>query len=245
MKKSVIISFEGLDCSFKETNYKSFVTKLREQRDESCGYHIHVESFPRYKNPICTPVISWLQGELDRPRLKKMPIAVNSLYAIDRMHYWFGEQDTFEVRNADFLEGKEEPDKFHYFVFDRYALSNAVYNPIDNGYKRTLEFDHKYFGIYNPDIVVWMRMSNFDKIAEVLAAKQNRDKNELDLEFLRDAWERSERLIANNGWYIEKYTGATVIVVDVLDKNGEYKSREEIFDFIWREVNAAVARKCD
>lgn len=237
--KSVIISFEGLDCSFKETNYNSFVTKLQELRDPS-GYMIHAESFPRYNNPIVYPVNKWLNGDFDRDILKHYPKAVCSLYSIDRMDYWYGLQDGSDVRNYTYLNG--EDGKFHYFVFDRYNLSNVIYNPIGLDAKYNLIHELQTFGNPNPDIIVWMRVKNFDTLISLISKKKNKDKNECDIDFLRDKWKTSEDLI--NSGDIQKFMRSDLIIIDIIDECGNIKPKDNIFDEVWQKVNAAVARRC-
>ena len=46
-KNHAIISFEGLDCSFKETNYKYYTSKLRQMRGEDY-FKIHKEELKKY-----------------------------------------------------------------------------------------------------------------------------------------------------------------------------------------------------
>lgn len=47
--KGLIIAFEGLDCSFKETNYKEFASRLVRDYPSKQDFII-TESFPRYQN---------------------------------------------------------------------------------------------------------------------------------------------------------------------------------------------------
>ena len=167
----IIIAFEGLDCSFKETNYNAFKTKMKEKYGEE---KIFTESFPRYENESTANVKKWLQGEFDRNHLMKYPLGINSLYSIDRLSYWFEKNNSgnYMINN---LRGC--PDNF--FCFDRYNFSNSLYNPKNAKYGQKLpciddfNFDLYTFGIPNPNIVIWMRMKNFDVLADLLAKKEN------------------------------------------------------------------------
>ena len=231
-KNHSIISFEGLDCSFKETNFKSFVNSLYKIRDES-GFMIHTESFPRYGYWAAKPAECWLNGYYDRNILKHYPMAINSLYNLDRMDYWLKKNDN-GITNLDLLNAK---DKFHYFVFDRYILSNTIYNPIHPGevHVEDIIFNTDEFSIPRPNIVVWMRMKNFDVLAKLVATKQNRDKNELDIDFLRKVWERSEMIINSD---IFNKTNIKLIVVDCLYANDTIRPKDELAKYIW---NSGIA----
>lgn len=232
-----IIAFEGLDCSFKETNHKAFIARLKKEFPES-EKNIFVESFPRYsdKNWAVTGVNKWLQGELDRNHMKEHPFAVDSLYSIDRLSYWFETATT----DGDILYNNREGNTF---IFDRYNMSNAIYNPL-NKEETTyddLMFDNKEFGIPNPDIIVWMRMYRFDAIATLLAHKKNKDKNELDTSFLEEVWNRSENLIKSTELFDK--CGIKLIVVDCLNNDDgivSLKSKEEIEEFVWNSIMDAI-----
>jgi thymidylate kinase len=243
MPNHTIIAFEGLDCSFKETNFKAFVSHLRDMRDPS-GFNIITESFPRYRHPAAYHLEQWLGNRYDRSLLKAHPSAVDSFYSIDRFDYWYNKPNYEEVgdpsdyRWIDIVDGKVSADKFTYFVFDRYNLSNTIYNPIYPGIDiRDFTFDSDTYAIPNPNIVVWMRMRSFDVLCNLLAQKQNKDANELDTEFLRGVWERSEAIIQSD---IFDKLGIKLIVVDCLDEDLNIKSRDEICEYIWEQICKAV-----
>ena len=231
IKNHYIIAFEGLDCSFKETNYNAFLSHLR-MDNKSSNISIHSESFPRYGHWACKGVEKWLDGTFDRTMLKSHPRAVDSLYSIDRMEYWYGAKGDGS-RRINFLEDNS---KFRYFVFDRYNLSNTIYNPIHPGevHIEDFTFDSDNFAIPNPDVIIWMRMNDFDVLSGLLAKKDNKDKNELDTEFLRRVWERSEEIIRSD---IFDKLGIKLVVVECLNEDKTIKTRQEIEDFIWQSVN--------
>lgn len=223
-----IIAFEGLDCSFKETNFKTFVNALHNVRDEE-GFVIHTESFPRYGYWAAKPAECWLNGHYDRNILQHYPIAKCALYNVDRMDYWLAKHEN-GITNLDLLNSN---DKFHYFIFDRYILSNTIYNPIHPNeiHIEDIVYNTDEFSIPRPNVIVWMRMKNFDVLAKQLAAKQNKDMNELDLDYLRNVWERSEQIINSD---IFNKTNIKLIVVDCLYENDKIRPREELADYIWK-----------
>ena len=225
--KGKIVAFEGLDCSFKETNYKNFIKRLQEEKGMECGYDKDIisESFPRYNNDITIPLKKWLSGELNRTILKYMPSAVNSLYSINRMDFWIN-------TNHNYLEHRQD----HLFVFDRYILSSPIYNPIgmERATATDVLVDTLQFCVPLPNIVVWMRMKDFDVLKSIIQNKNNKDENEKDIEFLKNAWERSEEFLFKSN--ICKAIGTDLIVIDCLDENNNIRSEKELSDEIWDKV---------
>lgn len=233
--KGIIIAFEGMDCSFKETNYNEFVRRMKEAYNPE---NIFTESFPRYNNTATDNVKKWLSGKFDRDHLMKYPLAVNSLYSIDRLSYWF-EYDENNEKRIDLLKNVD-----NFFIFDRYNFSNSIYNPrsIKYGHAYTsikdFQFDITTFGIPNPHITVWMRMKNFDVLADIMSKKENKDKNETDLKYIREVWERLESVI-NHNYCIE--FGIRSVVIECLDENDNIRSKEDIANDVWTKVSAEIA----
>lgn len=239
-----IIAFEGLDNCFKETNFKAFVKRLRS--DDECD--IYTESFPRYGNWSAIGVEKWLDGSLDRTHLKDYPVMVKSLYAIDQMSYWY-ESVHNGTRNIDILNNN---DNYFCFVFDRYCISNALYNPFN---MRISNFEdiHSYsekettvqdilcvcndFGYPLPDIVVWMRMKDFNILKSLIAKKAGKDANELDTDFIYQVWKRSEKLLEDK---VLENCGIEVVVVDCIDDNGNIKPKEKLADEVWNQIQNAL-----
>ena len=248
--KGKIIAFEGLDNSFKETNYNAFVSRLREDFELKSSLskievkgmisssieipNIITESFPRYGNQSALMVEKWLDGSLDRNHMKKNAFATCSLYAMDRLSFWY-ESVHGLPRNITRLRDSV-------FVFDRYSSSNAIYNPMgfdDNASISDLLLDSTVFGNPSPNIVVWMRMKNFDTLASLIAKKQNKDANELDLSFIFSAWKRSEKAIADG---IFDKAGIKLIVIECLDDNLNIRSREELSNEIYEKITQEVIK---
>lgn len=228
---NMIIAFEGLDCSFKETNYKEFVRHLQ---SEFPNKTIMTESFPRYNNEASLFVRKYLSGkDYNRGRLMGRMDIVDSFFAIDRFDYWYTSinQEYPYVNNKTLLETGLDTS----FIFDRYTLSNSLYNPIDGVHvtAKDITFDFDTFNVPLPDIVVWMRMRNFDKIVELLSAKENKDANELNISYLREVWERSEKLI-NSSLLDEE--GIDLVVIECLDDKGEIKSKEQLAKDVWYSI---------
>lgn len=262
-----IIAFEGLDCSFKETNHKAFVERYKKeirplQVLTSTINDTHIitepalftESFPRYGNKAAYFVEQWLRDKAFRENMYGRNGNVDGLYALDRYDYWYSSFDNFlfmpkakdkdtgdYVKTAGLIKNRYTlyDHGLATFIFDRYASSNAIYNPLGGQRPQIedFEFDNEKFSIPKPDIVVWMRTGNFDVLKNLLAAKKNKDANELDLEFLERVWNNAEHAIYNN--LFEK-TGTKLIVVDTLDAADNIRSREDLAEEIWHRVIAKL-----
>ena len=231
-----IIAFEGLDNCFKETNYKEFVNKLKSQ----CSIYEHMictESFPRYGTQCCIGIVKWLDGSFDRSHMKAHPEAICNLYSLDRYSYWF-ESVHGKQRNIDKLYDG------YCFVFDRYNVSNAIYQPQvgDMPTVDDLLYDFNVWGIPTPDIVVWLRIRNFAKYEELLKTKQNKDLNESDIDFMKKIWDRSEHALFSD---IFQKANIDLRVIEILDEDGELKSREQISIDVYNAVKDAINKSIE
>ena len=231
IEKGKIIVFEGLDNSFKETNYKKFVENLKKNYGMEEGKDLITESFPRYNNDITIPLKRWLDGSLNRDILKMIPNAVNTLYSIDRMDFWLNS-------NHNYLEHRKD----YTFVFDRYSLSNGIYNPINLRETTSVDIlnDPIAFGIPLPNVIVWMRMKDFDILKSLINKKSGKDENEKDLSFIECVWNNSEKFIQNDK-LIDKF-GIDLIVIDCIDDNGNIKSEDELEQEVWDKVHPILER---
>lgn len=241
--KGLIISFEGLDCCFKETNYTTFLERMHSYFNETIDTNscIYRESFPRYGNPICYPIDCWLKGKWDRNYIGKAKTALSSLYAIDRMDYWHKTSEYMQYRYgvSTMFEYMKKYKNSTCFVFDRYTMSNIFYNSLSNPItEEEISYEQDHYVVPNPDIMVWLRASKFEFIAKNLAAKKNKDENELDLSFLRGVWERSENIM-NNYLYKFENCGIYPIVITVNEEDLTARYWDDIAD----EIDVKVYNK--
>lgn len=98
------IDFEGLDCSFKETNAK----KLAEYLGETAK----VYSFPRYNTPSCYYIENYLSGKYPRSLDSIIPI---NMFMLEMYDVWWNEIVP-DINNG-----------IDYVIFDRYWYSNLYY----------------------------------------------------------------------------------------------------------------------
>lgn len=240
--RNQIIVFDGLDCSFKETNFKEYSKFLRLTfYDES--YKIFTESFPRYGNKNCVGVEKWLDGGLDRSHLSKYPYATSSLYAIDRLTYWYESVHGMErhINELD-LNGLLKTNSC--FIFDRYSTSNAIYSTLNGQFvtEKDLLFEKEYFGIPLPTIVVWMRMRDFEVLDQMIKQKSEKDENEMDTSFIRKVWERSEDAITSG---VYEKAGIDLLVIECLNDDGSIKSKRQLANEIKTELAKIIDRRLE
>ncbi len=235
-----IIAFEGLDCSFKETNYKKIVNELERVKLQKGGI-LFKASFPRYGNPYAKPSNDFLSDNIRRNFIKEYPMAIKTLFSIDRMAYWQNHEYCIDGNNFnkfDFLNKS-------CFVFDRYTLSNSIYNPMN---KSSVEiedivFEKKYFGTPLPNIIIWMNMCDKYMLKDIISQKKVKDFNELDINYIIDVWERSQDLFKNHMAYF-KDIHINVINIECLgcDEDGDtiIRSEVDIYNDIVDGINNAI-----
>ncbi len=249
--KGLIIAFEGLDCSFKETNYKEFISRLVRDYPSKQDFII-TESFPRYQNKGSYFLSKWLDGTYDREMLMSKPLAINSMYSLDRLDFW---QTRIPLHNKRGVAKKPidlRKEQTHCFIFDRYSFSNAIYNPA-YGYLGSMpsidDFnrDMNVYGNPNPDIVVWMRMKDFSVLKSLIEQKSNTDESEKNTDFIYNVWNRSEHVLKYNYFRHRIEINSSLIVIDCLDEQNNIKSREDIANEVYirvmREAEKILERK--
>lgn len=235
MSKGKLIVFEGIDCSFKETNSKALFEYLKTV--ESIP-KVNLIAFPTYGSPSAYFVEKFLKSEYKNDD----PYFISLLYAMDRA-------DTIERENV-----KERLENGEWFIFDRYVTSNVVYQCArskDIRYKNALaEFinttEYDIIKLPRPDLEIFLHCTNDDLVKKVISEKENKDKNELDLGYMGDC----RNFIRN--YFISKYAyiGRKAIDACVNDpqfiytNDGcEFKSEEEIKNEVIELVNKKLLNK--
>lgn len=227
-----IIAFEGLDNCFKETNARAFAEKLATTFPFG---RIEYESFPRYDDWSSALLKKWLNGDFDRDLLKQCPEVIKSFFTIDRVAYWNSKIFSREFGYTTNIELYKSENHPHAFIFDRYNVSNILYNnkritPEDFRSEESME-------IPSPDIVVWLMYHNFDFYISELQKKKNRDMNENDTNMLREVWDKISYI--KNGKIFER-AGITPVWIYCDERNKQIKSRDKLTFEIWEEVSTVV-----
>lgn len=189
MERGKIITLEGLDCSFKETNAKNLKFFL----DNTLRTPVNLVSFPRYQDKAAIFVERYLDGTYKDMSLQQVILT----YAMDRFDY---------IKTANVIE---RLDKGEWFIFDRYVNSNLIYqyaniekNEVDELRDLIYRIEYNILELPKPDIVLAL-MTDFELIEEKLKEKHKTtpsDKHESDLEYLRKVYNRYNILITRYGW---------------------------------------------
>jgi dTMP kinase len=85
----MLIAFEGLDQSGKETQARSLRRRL-----ERTGHRVHALSFPEYDTPIGTEIAKALHGEREfGPEVMQLLYVANRMEFRPRLNAWLGQRD--------------------------------------------------------------------------------------------------------------------------------------------------------
>lgn len=217
-----IIEFEGLDCSFKETNSKLLAANLQER-----GFKTHLFSFPNYESDSSSLVRMFLNGVFGFDNSKIPPHMICEFYAMDRALTYYREiQDIYEKGNENTI-----------IIFDRWVFSNfyqlarminhiSSVDDIRDGEKRIIKgfidwLQQLEFGNYRlprANAIFFMR-TPYEVARKKIAEKADKDINEKDEEFTKKVY------IIND--YIFNHAKNTMIV-DTCYSDGKFKSRETL-----------------
>ena len=189
MNRGKIISIEGLDCSFKETNAKNLKMFL----DNCLDVPVNLVSFPRHQHNAGYFVEKYLHDEYH----DLTPEQVIMTYAMDRFDY------CKSINIDDRLNNGE------WFIFDRYVDSNLIYqypNKKDYNPDKLRDFiyniEYNILGLPKPDIIIAL-MTDFELIEQKLEEKHKEtasDKHESDLNYLRRVYSLYKVLINRYNW---------------------------------------------
>ena len=109
MRKGQLIVFEGLDCSFKETNSKVLLNHI----EQKYGHNVKLVSFPRYQSKASYFVTEYLSGRYGVQE-DLTSNAISSLYMVDMFDY---------MKKI----GQRHLDNGGILIMDRYWFSNLYY----------------------------------------------------------------------------------------------------------------------
>lgn len=222
--RNKLISFEGLDCSFKETNSKKLLQYL-----EQSGIKAKVIDFPQYKEESSVFVRNYLAGKYGT--LDESDAYITSMfYILDQYNIWKLELEKL------YKEG-------YTIIFDRFWVSNLYFqlakcdneSTIDRFYK-----DYKKDEILNlvkllelpsPDVTISMKMETENIIKLVKIKKSSNDLHESNVKFLTDVNYLFHEM------HLPDYTGTKNIDI-WLDNEDGIKSRTKIFSDIITKLEA-------
>jgi len=190
----MLIAFEGLDQSGKETQSRTLRSRL-----ESSGYRVHALSFPEYDTPIGREIRQALDGARDFT-----PDVMQLLYVANRLE--------FKARLTAWLDAGDV------VVCDRYCASTIAYGEaqaLDPAWLREIQR-------YLPPAHVTVLLDIAPETAARRKAT-GRDRYERDLELLARVRESYRRQAAAAGWCVidaegQKAEVAAAVVAAVLPR---------------------------
>ena len=145
MSKGILIEFEGLDCSFKETNSKALVDYISKKTNRKCV----LIDYPRYNNQSSYFVKQYLAGKYGEDPSKVDPDIASIAYAMDRYHDWM-------------VNIKPIYDEGGIIVADRYTISNMIFqcakvdSPLRAGLiSRIIKLENRLMKLPKPNIVLF------------------------------------------------------------------------------------------
>ena len=226
------IVFEGLDCSFKETNSNKLYEYIKETHPE---INVKIVHFPRYGEPACCMVEKYLNGEckneLTTTFMKSLP------FLFDMVDYFV-------------TEGNKHLANKGWIIADRYWYSNIFYRGAENcpPIEDILMMRSTMYNIFDelnkitskmmlpsPDFVFLMK-SHFRTVKEKLESKStNLDEHTKNLDYIKNVMKCYDLFNFKGIVDHENIAVYDKIYVEN-DPNSSYevkvKSEDEIFDHI-------------
>jgi len=171
--RAVLIAFEGLDQSGKETQARCLRARL--ERD---GYHVRALSFPEYETPIGREIAAALKGEREfGPEVMQLLYVANRCEFKTTIESWLGARDIV--------------------ICDRYRASSVAYGEAQGLDPEWLLLIQRYL----PAAVITVLLDIAPETA-VARKAAGRDRYERDLDLLRRVRESYRRQAADPGWVL-------------------------------------------
>lgn len=221
MKKGVLIVFEGLDYSFKETNTKKLYNYIKENISDK----VFLLSFPNYESESSIFVKNYLSGKYGNAS-EVDPYQSSIFYAMDRY-------DTIYELNI-----KEKLQEGYIVIMDRYIGSNLIFqstkfnnDELINKYIDSItNFEYKLLDLPKEDIVIYMNMpvdiSHKLMKERKLKSGDNVDGHEDNYEFMKNVETNAKKIINKLNYDI----------IDCIDSDNNIKSEDDIFNDILSKI---------
>ena len=199
MNKGKIIVFEGLDCSFKETNSFKLYQYLK-----NLGLKTYWKSFPCYEDESSYFVRQYLKGIYGKTE-DINPIIGSSFYMIDQYHVW--KTELKELYNDGYI-----------IILDRFWTSNLYhqvskikesdYNgervdyikDASNIVEKIIDLATIDYKLPIPDLVLYMKVDLYNIIRLLKEKNKNKtgDLHEDNFEYLQNVYKLYHSGIINN-----------------------------------------------
>jgi dTMP kinase len=218
-----LITFEGTDCSGKETQTNMLVDHLIKD-----GYKVAKFDFPDYSTAtgkiIAGPFLGKFgEGYFQEGSPNVPPYVASLYYSADRAY-----------NHNKIVEALEEND----FVFiDRYTYSNLAYNgakfkTIEErnsffNFMTTLEFD--MLGLTRPDMTFFLYMPTEKSVELRQKRAEKADQNEKDIDFLK----RTEKV------YLDMVNLYNFVKIDCVEDNN-IKTIPQIHEEVYKKFKQLI-----
>lgn len=169
----MLIAFEGLDQSGKETQARHLRARISQE-----GRKVHAISFPDYNTPIGGEIAAALKGEREFG-----PDVMQLLYVANRFEY--------KPRLASWIDAGAD------IVCDRYRASSIAYGEAQGLAREWLDEIQRPLPL--ADITVLLDIAPATAVAR---KKTNRDKYERDLSLLARVRESYRAQASQAGWVL-------------------------------------------
>lgn len=167
----MLIAFEGLDQSGKETQARQLRTRIGND-----GRKVHAVSFPDYQTPIGQEIRHALDGERDfGPEVMQLLYVANRFEYKPRLDAWLAAKDVI--------------------VCDRYRASSIAYGEAQGLEGAWLRDIQKF--LPQPDLTILLDIAPETAVQRKAV---NRDRYERDLELLSRVRESYRRQALQGGW---------------------------------------------
>lgn len=216
-KKGYLIVFEGLDCSFKETNTKKLYNYIKENITDK----VLLLSFPNYESDSALFVKKYLNEQYGKAS-DVNPYQASVCYAIDRF-------DTIHK-----MKVKEKLNEGYIVILDRYIGSNLVFQTtklkelstlhVDNYITWALDFEYNKLDLPKEDIIIYMDMpveiSRDIMLERKLKNGMSTDGHESNYEFMKNVENTAKNIIIPKLGYK---------VIKCTNEDNTIKTEDEIF----------------
>lgn len=227
MEKGILIVFEGLDYSFKETNSKRLYEYIKSVTDK-----VELLSFPNYESESSIFVKNYLSGKYGKAS-EVDPYQSSMFYAMDRY-------DTIHSLNI-----KEKLEDGYIIIMDRYIGSNLIFqstkfddNVLNTNYIQSMsDFEYHVLGLPKEDLVIYMNMPievSHELMKErKLKSGEDTDGHEDNYQFMKSVEANAEAVINRLGCEI----------VNCVNEDNTIRTEEEIFNDILAKVENTIDEK--
>lgn len=225
-----IITFEGLDASFKETNSNRLAERLKDN-----GYDVHIFHLPQYNNPSCYFVEEFLAGNYKHTGIDIEPIAKSVFYALDRF-------DLYSKKIMPILENATDKTVI---VLDRWTASNIFYQTAmyEDSYNFQIKFgniyslEHDIFKLPIENGIIFMD-TPYNTAIKVLGERSKKDYIESNSKWMKKVFDNIDRVLENyllksNMIFKDKQEAFQYYKVSTVDSDGELLSKDQIFEKVY------------